>query len=252
MAYRLINQEQWTAVIAQAQVYASAWSMVGGPFDFGNALETARDEEKQLIGMFNNLPAMTASFQNRVEPWMLQCFGPEISADKLERGDRLLEEVLELLQSGDYPQERVAALVEYTWNRPKGEPTQEVGGVMVTLAAYCLALGIDMHDAGEVELARIFQPEIVEKIRAKQAKKASEIPFSALPVATRTPKDYAIEHAGYMATTAKQFLEYLNEVSDEEEGHIVPDDRFGDHASTLRSHIYEFEKRRDRALGKAA
>jgi hypothetical protein len=43
------------------------------------------------------------SFQQRVDPWMEACFGREISNDRLERGDRLLEEVLELLQSGDYP-----------------------------------------------------------------------------------------------------------------------------------------------------
>jgi hypothetical protein len=120
-------------------------------------------------------------FQARVAPWMQECFGPEISADKLERGDRLLEETLELLQSGDFPKERVAALVEYVWGRPKGEPAQEVGGVMVTLAAYCLAHDLGMHEAGEVELTRILRPEIVAKIRAKQAAKARDIPFSPLP-----------------------------------------------------------------------
>lgn len=120
---------------------------------------------------------LSDKFQNRVKPWMHECFGPVVSADKLERGDRLLEEVLELLQSGDYPPDRVAALVQYTFGRPKGEPSQEVGGVMVTLAAYCLAHDLDMHISGEVELERINQPEVIEKIRAKQAKKAANIPF---------------------------------------------------------------------------
>jgi hypothetical protein len=118
----------------------------------------------------------TEQFQARVWPWMLACFGEEVSNDRMERGDRLLEEVLELLQSGDYPQERVAALVGYVWSRPVGEPAQEVGGVMVTLAAYCLAHSIDMHEAGETELARIWTK--VEKIRAKQAAKPRG---SALP-----------------------------------------------------------------------
>ncbi len=119
-------------------------------------------------------------FQQRVEPWFRECFPPAVCDDRLERGDRLLEEVLELLQSGDYPPERVAALVDYTWGRPKGEPVQEVGGVMVTLAAYCIAHNLDMGEAGEIELARINRPEIVQKIRAKQAAKPTG---SALPVA---------------------------------------------------------------------
>ncbi len=50
--------------------------------------------------------------------------------------------------------------------------------MMVTLAAYCLAHGLDMHGAGETELARIWTK--VEQIRAKQATKPVG---SALPVA---------------------------------------------------------------------
>lgn len=127
---------------------------------------------------------LEGSFQSRVQPWMMACFGAEISADKLERGDRLLEEVFELLQSGDYPRERVRALENYTWSREKGEPHQEAGGVMVTFAAYCLAHGLDMHIAGEDELARIWTK--VEKIRAKQAAKPTG---SALPIATTEGSD---------------------------------------------------------------
>lgn len=117
------------------------------------------------------------TFQDRVQPWMMACFGAEISGDKVERGDRLLEEVLELLQSGGYDPARVGALRDYVWSRPGGEPAQEVGGVEVTLAAYCLAFGLDMHAAGEAELARIWTK--VDKIRAKQAAKPVG---SALPV----------------------------------------------------------------------
>jgi len=120
----------------------------------------------------------TDSFQQRVYPWMIACFGPEISADKLERSDRFIEEAVELVQAGNYPKERVLALVDYVYERDQGEINQEVGGVMVTLAAHCLAHGIDMHEAAETELARIWTK--VEKIRAKQAAKPTG---SALPIA---------------------------------------------------------------------
>ncbi len=120
-----------------------------------------------------------APFQDRVQPWMRACFGPKISADKVERGDRLLEEVFELLQAGGYDPARVLSLREYVWGREVGNPEQEAGGVMVTLAAYCLAHGLDMHDAGETELARIWTR--VDKIRAKQAAKPKHSP---LPVAS--------------------------------------------------------------------
>ncbi len=122
------------------------------------------------------------TFQSRVQEWMLACFGSKISSDRLERGDRLLEEVFELLQSGGYPRERAAALEQYVWSRDIGDPAQEVGGVMTTLASYCLAHGLDMHGAAETELARVWTK--IDKIRAKQATKPTG---SALPQVVRAP-----------------------------------------------------------------
>ncbi len=123
------------------------------------------------------------SYQERVKPWLHECFGEKVATDKTERADRLLEEVLELLQSGGYDQHRVAQLVNYVWSRPAGAPAQEAGGVMVTMAAYCLAHGLDMHLAGEHELRRINEPELLVKIREKQKGKAAKLGFSPLPAA---------------------------------------------------------------------
>lgn len=122
-------------------------------------------------------PEQPEPFQQRVQPWMMECFGPEIAADVLERSDRFIEEALELVQAGGYDKARAHALVEYVYGRPQGDINQEVGGVMVTLAALCLARGVDMHTEAETELARIWTK--IEKIRAKQASKPRG---SALPV----------------------------------------------------------------------
>ena len=153
------------------------------------AIETAEVSQRTAAAVAVRLIAaeatverlLAAQFQVRVEPWMMACFGKEISSDKLERGDKFLEEALELLQSGNYPRKRVAALTDYVFDRPQGEASQEVGGVMVTLAAYCLAFGLDMHAAGETELARIWGK--VEQIRAKQAAKPKNVANSPLPSA---------------------------------------------------------------------
>jgi hypothetical protein len=134
-----------------------------------------------------DLPSMEAikalaggqSFQTRIKPWMRECFGDVIPFDKVERGDRFVEEVYELLQWAGYDRRRLRSLEYYVWDRPVGEGPQEVGGVMVTLAAFCLAHGLDMHAAGETELARIWTK--VEQIRAKQAAKPTG---SALPITT--------------------------------------------------------------------
>lgn len=111
------------------------------------------------------------AFQQRVAAWMDECFDRSLYGNMTERGDRFLEEVLELLQSKGYDPSRVDTLVRYVYSRPIGEPSQEVGGVMVTLAGFCSVAGLDMAQAGIDELARITSPDVMQKIRRKQAAK---------------------------------------------------------------------------------
>lgn len=116
------------------------------------------------------------TFQERVDRWLVACFGNQIARDPIERNHRFLEEALELAQSCDCTKEEVLQLVDYVYGRDKGEIRQEVGGVMNTLAALCLSRDIDMIEAGHIELDRCWTK--VEKIRAKQAAKPK---FSPLP-----------------------------------------------------------------------
>lgn len=129
------------------------------------------------------------SFQQRVLPWLHACFGAAIASDKNERNHRFLEESLELVQACGCTHSEAHQLVDYVFGRPVGETQQEVGGVMVTLAALCLAKQVDMHACGETELARIWTK--VEAIRAKQAAKPKHSP---LPVAQQVaaPTDTAL------------------------------------------------------------
>lgn len=101
-----------------------------------------------------------------------------LAAGREERNHRFLEEALELVQACGCTAEEARQLVEYVFARPVGERDQEVGGVRVTLAALCQAWNLDIQECGETELARIEQPDIMAKIRAKQAAKPQ---FSPLP-----------------------------------------------------------------------
>lgn len=118
------------------------------------------------------------AFQIRVAPWMLECFGADIANDGQERNHRFLEEALELVQACGATAGEAHLLVDYVFGRPVGERVQEAEGVMVTLAALCLAHGMDMHQAGEIELDRINQPEVLDRIRKKQQAKPA---FGPLP-----------------------------------------------------------------------
>lgn len=118
----------------------------------------------------------SGTFQARVLEWMMACFPPSAQADISERSHRFLEEAIELAQASSCSREDAHALVDYVFSRPEGETFQEAGGVLVTLAALCNALNVDMDRAGEQELSRNWSR--IDKIRAKQAAKPQG---SALP-----------------------------------------------------------------------
>lgn len=148
----------------------------------GADLERIRDREVKAhrnaeMAEMCEKAVIARPYQRRIHAWMLECFGPVIAADYVERGDRLLEEVFELLQAMGYDFDRIAQVRDYVAARPVGELAQEVGGVTVCLFALCNAIAVDVGQAAEAELARISEPETMAKIRAKQAAKPSMSPL---------------------------------------------------------------------------
>lgn len=111
------------------------------------------------------------SFQLRVYSWCCGCFGHELSEDKVERNYRFLEEAAELVQACGMTEDEAISVIKYVFNRPLGNVNQEVGGVMITLAALCQAHSVDLFEEGEKELALICDHQIIHKIRAKQKSK---------------------------------------------------------------------------------
>ncbi len=174
-----------------------------------------RADAAYATGQIDARPAQAVdlgpTFQAGVAEWMGQCFLPSLYSNMTERGDRLLEEVLELLQAHGYDRARVPTLVDYVFGRPVGEPVQEVGGVMVTLAGYCWVAGLDMHAAGDAELARISQPEVMAKIRAKQeAKNAlhfdTPLPGNVARQPVGEPVPFAVESKAFETHAASRDL----------------------------------------------
>lgn len=129
-------------------------------------------------------------FQQRVLEWLMACFSMEVCRDGTERNHRFLEEALELVQSLGCTRSEAHQLVDYVFARPVGEPVQELGGVMVTLAALCFPHDLDMNEAAERELARVWTK--IDKIRAKQAAKPKHSPLPEhLPDVPQTSRGIA-------------------------------------------------------------
>jgi hypothetical protein len=108
-------------------------------------------------------------YQQSVRKWVEHCFGVEVANDIPTRCFRFFEEAGELCQSLGMTKAAALKLVEYTWGRPVGEPQQELGGVMVTLAALAEPAKLDMNLDGWIELSRCWAA--TDKIRAKQKSK---------------------------------------------------------------------------------
>src|SRR5918994_6133667 len=77
------------------------------------------------------------SFQSRCVDWYRICFSREPHVEPMTRCHRFLEESLELAQSVGVSADEAAQLVSYVYSRPSGHATQEIGGVMTTLAVLC-------------------------------------------------------------------------------------------------------------------
>jgi len=113
--------------------------------------------------------------QDSVAIWMGACFGRERSEDAVERNHRFLEEALELVQACGCTEDDAHELVRYVYGREDGDINQELGGVLITLAAMCAVQGFDMQAAADKELERIWK--IIDQIRAKDAAKQHGSPL---------------------------------------------------------------------------
>lgn len=132
-------------------------------------------DQAQIVPTSDHVPRL--SFQGRVLNWLMDCFSQQVCRDTTERNHRFLEEALELVQSTGCTRSEAHQLVDYVFDRPVGDPFQEVGGTAITLSALCSCIDIDQAEAGEAELARISVPATMEKVRAKQAAKPKHSPL---------------------------------------------------------------------------
>lgn len=143
-------------------------------------------------------------YQDSIGLWLQHVFGDEIANDKEERGHRFIEEALELVQALGCTKEHVYRLVDYVFDRPVGNSAQEVGGVMVTLAAACYANKIDLAEAAKKEHDRVWLPEVVEKVRAKQATKPLTSPLPGRDDRDPIPPDI------YYSAESDNFFDVIN------------------------------------------
>jgi hypothetical protein len=135
-------------------------------------------------------------FQTDVNNWVVECFGAQASQDVKDRAHRFVEESMELAQVAGCTKEEAHQLVDYVFARPVGEASNEVGGTMLTLAALCTALGLDLKRCAQLIIPYAWAN--AERVKAKRANKieGSPLPGYAKPadeVAAETPSYHDVE-----------------------------------------------------------
>lgn len=109
--------------------------------------------------------------QIKILAWVRGAFGTA-NAHPRERAKRLLEEAIELAQALGVPRDEITTLANYTYARPAGEPTQEIGGIGTCLLAVAESIQADA-DAEELrELTRVLSKPLSvwrDKHNAKHA-----------------------------------------------------------------------------------
>lgn len=111
--------------------------------------------------------------QRRVNEWAVDAFGVGQAINPKQRALRLLEEAVEAYQAVGGDKVIAHLTVDIMFERPVGNPVQELGGVGVTLLALAASLGVSADQEEAREIARIFSKPIEHWTARNAAKNAA-------------------------------------------------------------------------------
>lgn len=111
--------------------------------------------------------------QRLVSDWAIRSFGLKQAMDPRQRAIRLLEEAVEAYQAAGADKTMAHLLVDFVFERPKGELGQEFGGVSVTLLAFAQATGFNAEQEECREIARVLNKPTEEFVARNAAKNAA-------------------------------------------------------------------------------
>jgi NTP pyrophosphatase (non-canonical NTP hydrolase) len=111
--------------------------------------------------------------QAAVFAWAQQAFTEEQATSLPQRGLRLLEEAIEAAQAAGCSRVMAHALVDFVFDRPPGELSQELGGVGVTVLLLAAAAGLSADEAERVEVERVLSKPLSWFAERNEAKNAA-------------------------------------------------------------------------------
>lgn len=123
------------------------------------------------------------NFQDVAYSLCIHVFGEENASSIRIRGLRFLEEAIELAQVNDVERADAHKLVDYIFDRPQGDCSREIGGVMMTLCALASLRGRSVLSCLGMEIERIHKKHEADPEHFRKRNKVKEdAGFSALRV----------------------------------------------------------------------
>jgi NTP pyrophosphatase (non-canonical NTP hydrolase) len=122
---------------------------------------------------------VTESLQDRAYRVGAEVFGKANMDNPEERANRFFEEACEAVQAVGMSPDRCTDILRYVFNRPRGELSQELGGVMITAMTFAHAFNYDAVTLATVEINRVEANK--DRCRAKHAAKPANVITTAVP-----------------------------------------------------------------------
>lgn len=89
--------------------------------------------------------------------WAVRCFGLDHCENLALRSQRTLEESAELSQALGLSRENAHKTIDAVYDRPVGEPQQEIGGILHTVGILCESMSLDPDVLHEREVRRVLK-----------------------------------------------------------------------------------------------
>lgn len=148
-----------------------------------NAFSRFADKEVKLhVGVV----APEVGYQDRVAAAHHALFHDD-PTDIAERVARFFEEATETCQAFGLDFADAHQLVNYTYDRPVGEPAKEIGAAMLTLTSLCVVAGYNLMECAEADLEKLQRPETIARIRAKRSTRHGRGPLPGIDPALAQP-----------------------------------------------------------------
>lgn len=160
----------------------------------------------------------------RVGKWMDSVFTHGLRFNPRERALRVMEEANEFGQALNVSRLDAMNVADHVFMREKGTPEQEAAGVLVTLLAACVKLGIPLEMAFLKEMERIEHPDFGERIRAAQdRKRAAGLSSDGLQREQLTKEERIEKMARYLAAGMGYDWDRLVDIMDEDTSRVRDD-----------------------------